>query len=193
MSDDGCSFNIMIYCIFSFPWCNIVDNFLLRNVFNKPIESFKVELSALVEHRLQKKAQRLYQSIKLRSPPRATLVLDLDETLIHSSMDSNSTGYDYTLTIREGVDRFTTLYVYFRPYVLQFLADVSRWYEVVIFTAGRKNYANPVIDALDTAGVVSRRYFRPCCDKVQGQVIIQTRHYHMIGMYFTTKHCIRVP
>ena len=25
------------------------------------------------------------------------------------------------------------------------------------------------------------------------EVIIETTHYHMIGMHFTIKHCIRVP
>ncbi|KAF8981794.1 Nuclear envelope morphology protein 1, partial [Entomortierella lignicola] len=66
-----------------------------------------------------------------------TLVLDLDETLIHStSRGSRSQGY-----------------------MVEVL--VSEWYKLVIFTASMAEYADPVIDWLDQSRTLfEKRYFR---------------------------------
>jgi len=47
-----------------------------------------------------------------------------------------------------------------RPYAQVFLKELSKNYEIVIFTAASKKYADWVIDNLDTAKVVSRRLYR---------------------------------
>ena len=51
-----------------------------------------------------------------------TLVLDLDETLVHYYEEKN------TMLIR--------------PFASQFLQQMAQFYEVVIFTAGTKDYAD---------------------------------------------------
>lgn len=51
-----------------------------------------------------------------------TLVLDLDETLVHYYEEKNT--------------------VLLRPYASQFLQLMAQFYEVVIFTAGTKDYAD---------------------------------------------------
>jgi CTD small phosphatase-like protein 2 len=51
-----------------------------------------------------------------------TLVLDLDETLVHFVEERNT--------------------VYVRPFAVEFLQQMSNLYEVVIFTAGTKDYAD---------------------------------------------------
>ncbi|KAF9953488.1 Nuclear envelope morphology protein 1 [Mortierella alpina] len=91
-----------------------------------------------------------------------TLVLDLDETLIHStSRGSRSQGY----MVEVLVDRHACLYyVYKRPHVDYFLKKVSEWYKLVIFTASMAEYADPVIDWLDQSRTLfDRRYFRQAC------------------------------
>ncbi|KAF9575781.1 Nuclear envelope morphology protein 1 [Mortierella alpina] len=91
-----------------------------------------------------------------------TLVLDLDETLIHStSRGSRSQGY----MVEVLVDRHACLYyVYKRPHVDYFLKKVSEWYKLVIFTASMAEYADPVIDWLDqNRTLFDRRYFRQAC------------------------------
>ncbi|KAF9123788.1 Nuclear envelope morphology protein 1 [Mortierella sp. GBA39] len=96
-----------------------------------------------------------------------TLVLDLDETLIHStSRGSRSQGY----MVEVLVDRHACLYyVYKRPHVDYFLkkvnfVSVAEWYKLVIFTASMAEYADPVIDWLDQSKTLfDKRYFRQAC------------------------------
>ncbi|KAI9240395.1 MAG: NLI interacting factor-like phosphatase-domain-containing protein [Podila humilis] len=91
-----------------------------------------------------------------------TLVLDLDETLIHStSRGSRSQGY----MVEVLVDRHACLYyVYKRPHVDYFLKKVAEWYKLVIFTASMAEYADPVIDWLDQSRTLfDKRYFRQAC------------------------------
>ncbi|KAK3821619.1 MAG: NLI interacting factor [Benniella sp.] len=91
-----------------------------------------------------------------------TLVLDLDETLIHAtSRGSRSQGY----MVEVLADGHSCLYyVYKRPHVDYFLQKVSEWYKLVIYTASMAEYADPVIDWLDqNRTLIQRRYFRQSC------------------------------
>lgn len=77
-----------------------------------------------------------------RSPLEYTLVLDLDETLIHCKR-------------QEAKGR-----ILLRPYVKEFLTEMAKYYEIVVFTAADKQYANWVLDRLDTDNVISHRLYR---------------------------------
>ncbi|KAJ3050845.1 Nuclear envelope morphology protein 1 [Rhizophlyctis rosea] len=98
---------------------------------------------------------------------RKTLVLDLDETLIHST-SRGSRNHDHMIEVL--VEKHVCLYyVYKRPYCDLFLKTVSEWYKVVIFTASMPEYADPVIDWLDCGRtMVSERYFRQSCTQIGG-------------------------
>ena len=83
---------------------------------------------------------------KLNSPA-SLQVLDLDETLIHTDlMDNNSPECWFKMVINNGVKY---VHVGKRPYLDEFLQHCSTLFEVVIFTASLKHYANAVIDRLD--------------------------------------------
>ncbi|BAM41589.1 RNA polymerase II carboxyterminal domain phosphatase [Theileria orientalis strain Shintoku] len=100
---------------------------------------------------------------------RKTLVLDLDETLIHSSFEPIE-NYSFTLPImQDGVEK--KIYVGKRPFVDEFLKTTSKIYDIVIFTAGLKSYADPVIDQLDVNKVCKRRFFRDSCIYFNGYYI----------------------
>ena len=90
-----------------------------------------------------------------------TLVLDLDETLVHSSVEVPS-EYDLKLNVKLEENQ-VDIYVCLRPWVSEFLKKVAEKYEVVIFTASVKEYADPVIDFIDNEKVVSSRLFRTEC------------------------------
>ena len=86
-----------------------------------------------------------------------TLVLDLDETLIHSVFKPIENSdmiikIPDEITDNEGTkySMMNDIYVFKRPGVDMFLKRLSRYYELVIFTASIDKYADPVIDALDT-------------------------------------------
>eukprot|EP00359_Climacostomum_virens_P001540 CAMPEP_0204898424 /NCGR_PEP_ID=MMETSP1397-20131031/1281_1 /ASSEMBLY_ACC=CAM_ASM_000891 /TAXON_ID=49980 /ORGANISM="Climacostomum Climacostomum virens, Strain Stock W-24" /LENGTH=237 /DNA_ID=CAMNT_0052066273 /DNA_START=2072 /DNA_END=2785 /DNA_ORIENTATION=- len=90
-----------------------------------------------------------------------TLVLDLDETLVHSSFKPTS-SVDMIVPFEiEGKDH--CVFVGKRPGVDQFLAHIAHKFEVVIFTASVSKYADPLIDKLDSYSVVSSRLFRESC------------------------------
>lgn len=95
-----------------------------------------------------------------------TLVLDLDETLVHSSFKPTH-NYDFLINVEiEG--RITTVYVLKRPYVDRFLQAVSQKFEVVVFTASLRKYADPLLDVLDRENLVQYRLYRNSCRPMQG-------------------------
>ena len=64
-----------------------------------------------------------------------TLVLDLDETLIHFKPNPNN---EESGTIK------------IRPFLMEFLEKIKEYYELVVFTAATQEYADPIINALET-------------------------------------------
>lgn len=92
-----------------------------------------------------------------------TLVLDLDETLIHSTSSSNCANFDFMVEVL--VNRASCLYyVYKRPNLDYFLNVISNWYNLIIFTASVREYADPVIDLIDENGnYFKKRLFRTDC------------------------------
>lgn len=109
-----------------------------------------------------------------------TLVLDLDETLIHSlsrgaPRSFGSSGSSHMIELR--VNNVSTLYhVYKRPFCDFFLKEVSKWFELQIFTASVKEYADPIIDWLESdiidykntpqgelPKIFTKRYYRSDC------------------------------
>ena len=69
-----------------------------------------------------------------------TLVLDLDETLIHFKVNPN---------------KETSGVLQLRPYIYEFLDSVKQYYELVVFTAATQDYADPLIDAIEE----KKKYF----------------------------------
>lgn len=69
-----------------------------------------------------------------------TLVLDLDETLVHFDQKKR---------------QFRV-----RPCALKFLREMAKYYEVVIFTAALQDYADWIINAMDNEKSVSHRLYR---------------------------------
>ncbi|CAD8052587.1 unnamed protein product [Paramecium primaurelia] len=95
-----------------------------------------------------------------------TLVLDLDETLIHSDMERTS-FLDEEILVKIG-NTIEKYYVKIRPFARDFLKALSKYFELVIFTAALKEYADKVIDYLDPSGFIKRRYYRDSCTKKDG-------------------------
>lgn len=105
------------------------------------------------------------------SDPRITLVLDLDETLVRSSFDTAFMA-DFEAPFSLNGARCTAR-VRKRPFVDQFLKRVAAKYELVVMTAGVKPYAKLVIDLLDTAGVLTTRFYRESCTKTSTGLLVK--------------------
>lgn len=78
---------------------------------------------------------------------RKTLVLDLDETLIHSSFKPVASA-DFVIEV-EVERKIHKVYVVKRPGLIPFLYQMSQAFEVVIFTASLASYADKVIDEIE--------------------------------------------
>ena len=98
-----------------------------------------------------------------------TLVLDLDETLVHSSFKEVENA-DFIIPIEiEG--RVNNCYVLKRPCVDAFIEAVTKMYEVVVFTASLSKYGDPLLDLLDPKGLMKYRLFRESCALFEGNFV----------------------
>ncbi|XP_048884436.1 carboxy-terminal domain RNA polymerase II polypeptide A small phosphatase 1-like isoform X4 [Brienomyrus brachyistius] len=89
------------------------------------------------------------------------VVIDLDETLVHSSFKPvNNADFIIPVEIDGTVHQ---VYVLKRPHVDEFLKRMGELFECVLFTASLAKYADPVSDLLDKWGAFRTRLFRESC------------------------------
>ncbi|PQE03263.1 NLI interacting factor-like phosphatase protein [Rutstroemia sp. NJR-2017a BBW] len=118
---------------------------------------------------VEQKQQWLLPPIAPRFKGKKCLVLDLDETLVHSSFKILHQA-DFTIPVEiEG--QYHNVYVIKRPGVDQFMKRVGELYEVVVFTASVSKYGDPLLDQLDIHHVVHHRLFRESCYNHQGNYV----------------------
>ncbi|OBZ85131.1 Uncharacterized protein C2F7.02c [Choanephora cucurbitarum] len=100
---------------------------------------------------------------------RKCLVLDLDETLVHSSFKIIPNP-DFIVPV-EIDNQYHNVYVLKRPGVDEFMRKMGEKYEIVVFTASLAKYADPVLDMLDIHRVVKHRLFRESCFNHKGTYV----------------------
>jgi RNA polymerase II subunit A small phosphatase-like protein len=98
-----------------------------------------------------------------------TLVLDLDETLVHSSFKPIPNP-DYIIPVEiEG--RLVDVYVLKRPWMDHFMQAIAGRFEVIVFTASLSKYADPLLDLMDPQHIVHWRLFRESCCPYEGNYV----------------------
>ena len=111
-------------------------------------------------------AQKLLLPPKAHNSTKKTLILDLDETLVHSSFTPFEKN-DIVLNVDfEGV--IYNIYVLVRPDAELFIKTVAKFYELVIFTASISKYASPLLDILDKEKNIKYRLYRDQCTFING-------------------------
>ncbi|KAL4785131.1 NLI interacting factor-like phosphatase-domain-containing protein [Aspergillus varians] len=121
--------------------------------------------------------------------PQKTLVLDLDETLIHSLAKGGRMSSGHMVEVKLATPMTTALspgapptilgpqhpilyYVHKRPHCDEFLRKICKWYKLVVFTASVQEYADPVIDWLEQERkYFQARYYRQHCTFRNGAYI----------------------
>ncbi|POM60259.1 NLI interacting factor-like phosphatase [Phytophthora palmivora] len=94
------------------------------------------------------------------------LVLDLDETLVHSSFRP-TINPDYIIPVEiDGIVH--QVYVCLRPGAEEFLVEMAKYYEIVVYTASLSKYADPLLDKLDPKRVIRYRLYREHCVQYEG-------------------------
>lgn len=79
---------------------------------------------------------------------RKTVVFDMDETLIHTN-ESMVKGWEIKVPFKSVQGKLVSGYVHVRPYAREIIKNLSRFFDIVVFTAGNQCYADPILDALD--------------------------------------------
>ncbi|TKA24750.1 hypothetical protein B0A50_05738 [Salinomyces thailandicus] len=115
--------------------------------------------------------------------PKKTLVIDLDETLIHSMAKGGRMSTGHMVEVRLGGPVSSSgvslgpgvpilYYVHERPGCHEFLRKVAKWYNLIAFTASVQEYADPVVDWLERERkYFSGRYYRQHCTLRNGAYI----------------------
>ena len=109
-----------------------------------------------------------------------TLILDLDETLVHSSFHPL---YYNGVLIQPDIfftilfeNKTHDVYVLKRPYIKEFLNKMSKIFNIYIFTASIKEYAGPLLFKLDNNKLISKKMFRESCTLSKDNKYIKDLH-----------------
>lgn len=108
-----------------------------------------------------KPCKYLLPAVRHQDMHKKCVVIDLDETLVHSSFKPVHNA-DFIVPV-EIDGTIHQVYVLKRPHVDEFLQRVGELFECVLFTASLSKYADPVADLLDKWGTFRARLFRESC------------------------------
>ena len=111
--------------------------------------------------------------------------MDLDETLIHSEIRDKS-NFQYLNKIKDTAKCYHKLFsyieknykyyidIFFRPYLFDFLHEIQNYFDIAIFTASSKGYADTIINYIDPSNTIFKfRLYRDACIPIQKHIYIK--------------------
>ena len=145
----------------SFQAMNFCRN--LKDVDPKEISKRKVHIPRLEKHKGRDFLPPTFISNYVLALDKKTIVFDLDETLIHCN-ENTSIPYDILLPIKFPSGDIIEAGINIRPYARECLEELSKHFEIFVFTASHACYANVVLDFLDPENkLIQHRLFRESC------------------------------
>ena len=128
-----------------------------------------VDLEQLKEKRMDIPRRPGYEDKK-------TVVFDLDETLVHCCENPDEMHPDVYLPVTFPNGEVIRAGINIRPYAVECLKELNKYFEVFVFTASHQCYANVVLDYLDpTHELIHQRFFRENCINMNGIYIKDLR------------------
>jgi len=89
------------------------------------------------------------------------IIFDMDETLIHCVDDTDQESPDIVLQVNFPNGETVEAGINVRPYAIECLKEANKKYQVVVFTASHKFYADVVLNHLDPTGeLIQYRLYR---------------------------------
>ena len=119
------------------------------------------------------------------APKKKLLLIDLDETLIHSEFRSRDNYKELDAFVKASKCNVKTfsfsdenciyfMDVFFRPHLKLFLQEISKYFDLAIFTAAMKNYADTILDYIDPKNEYFQfRLYRDACIPIQNKLYIK--------------------
>ncbi|CAK70607.1 unnamed protein product (macronuclear) [Paramecium tetraurelia] len=149
---------------------SLKDSFMAQMYINH----FSQLYSNLQKSKLIVCPQQYSFSIKIQPQKKIqkTLIIDLDETLVHCN-EFSCLKSDFFIPLVYG-DKSFQVGISIRPHAQQFLRNMAKVYEIIVFTASNPDYANKIIDYLDPEqNLVSYRLFRDDCIQISNNCHIK--------------------
>ena len=172
------------------PNRNIEGNYsyYINGVADSLKEFIEFDYDSIFSHKNKNKVKYLYYTTPMEiddSPKKKLLLIDLDETLVHSEFRSkdNYKALDlFTKTSKCLSKTFSYsdenyvyyIDVFFRPHLKDFLNEVSKYFDLAIFTAAMKGYADTILDFIDPNNKFFQfRLYRDACIPIQQRLYIK--------------------
>ena len=115
------------------------------------------------------------------------LVLDIDETLLHSEMiversvekyHMRGLVYDQKIEFPNPDGSVDVYGVRYRPFLKEFLERMNRIFDLAVYTASAREYAEAILNALDPGNVMFKaRLYRENCMQINGMSIKNMQHF----------------
>ena len=154
-----------------------INNYLLKNKKDKYITFLKktyqklqkLKKYNLVNHKFIFSLNLNINLLKHKIEKKRYLILDLDETLIFSSRRKISSK---SIFIEKNV------YLNKRPYLKEFLNNVSKRFNLILFTASEKSYAEKILRFIDKKNnFFMLKFFRKDCVILPGNLILKNLEF----------------
>ena len=139
---------------------------LYLNNFIKPVNPHPMAFTPTHHSNLLQNKKFLLPNKSKEFINKKTLILDLDETLVHSSFVPFEKS-DIILDVEFDFVIYN-IYVLIRPGAIEFIKKVAKLYELVVFTASISKYALPLLDIIDVDKNIKYKLTREHCTFLNG-------------------------
>jgi CTD small phosphatase-like protein 2 len=121
-----------------------------------------------------------YCKFNSKNNDKKLLILDLDETLIYSDfskcpeINEKEVSKHISIFLQDELIKPTFIEVYLRPGIENFLIEMDKFFDLAIFTAACKNYADKIINIFDPQNKFFKfRLYRESCINLQNIIYIK--------------------
>lgn len=142
---------------------NVDGNFEDYAVNNLTIISY-LDKIIMKSHPIPKLSEETLHIVKSFDRTKKILILDLDETLIHSDFNGDYEYFDAEIIVK--VDNLTQCFlkILIRPFTTEFLEFAKEHFNLVLFTASMQDYADAIVNYIDPLDEFFKlRLYRESC------------------------------